>query len=153
MLVEIGSPPGPLQWSCRTLCAAAHSSVLSPEAWAVTPLPPLWYTPGVGIQGLPLWKDWSSEQEGVHTQDGHHTTEGPHEPGDSVTERGLLPPACVSPQIQFLHLHLLHEHLHLSPVPPLKRDCYLLEPSCLSLAKTPLLLLSLVFFLSLRVRD
>ena len=42
----------------------------------------------------------------MHIQDGHHTAEGPQEPGDRVTERGLLPPACVSPQIQFLHLHL-----------------------------------------------
>ena len=71
----------------HSLCGCTLSCVLTPEAGAVTPRSPLWYTPGVGIQGLPLWKDWSSEQEGVHTQDGHHTAEGPQEPGDSVTER------------------------------------------------------------------
>ena len=76
----------------------------------------------------------------MHIQDGHHTAEGPQEPGDRVTERGLLPPACVSPQIQFLHLHLLHEHLHLSPVPPIEEGLLLARAKLPQLGKDTLTL-------------
>ena len=76
----------------------------------------------------------------MHIQDGHHTAEGPQEPGDRVTERGLLPPACVSPQIQLLQLHLLHEHLHLSPVPPIEEGLLLARAKLPQLGKDTLTL-------------
>ena len=76
----------------------------------------------------------------MHIQDGHHTAEGPQEPGDRVTERGLLPPACVPPQIQFQHHHLYHEHLHLPPVPPIEEGLLLVRAKLPQLGKDTLTL-------------